>query len=139
MALRAVGPRKRGSSTNRTSSSYVQRVTLTPVKSFRNVLLLAAVTSCGSGRPPEDVGRSALRTPIAGAADPTLHPARLVPVRPGDDDKTFGSEAGGGKRMLVSGVRVIRLAGGGIAAVCVVAVPLLWRAGERRSLHRSGE
>jgi hypothetical protein len=31
------------------------------------------------------------------------------------------------------------LAGGGIAAVCVVAGPLLWRAGERRSVRRPGE
>ncbi len=82
---------------------------------FASLVALAAFSgACGTGRPPEDASRATLRTPIAGAADPTLHPARLVPVTPGDDDKTFGAEPGGGKRMLVSGVRIIRLAGGGV-------------------------
>ncbi len=74
----------------------------------------AFLGACGTGRPPEDASRASLRVPIAAAADPTLHPARLVPVKAGEDDKGYGSEAGGGKRMLVSGVRVVRLAGGGV-------------------------
>jgi len=85
------------------------------VRSFEVVLATAAfMGACGTGRPPEDANRAALRMPVASPVDPTLRPARLVPVRAGDDDKSYGSEAGGGKRMLVSGVRVIRLAGGGV-------------------------
>ena len=71
--------------------------------------------SCGGGRPPEDASQAALRTPALPLADPTLHPARLVPLRDEDEkDKSFGTEPGGGKRMLVSGVRVVRLAAGGM-------------------------
>src|SRR5260221_8587056 len=85
-----------------------------PVRSFRVLLVVAAAVACGPSRPAEDATRAPLRVPVAPLADPTLHPARLVPVRPGDDDRTFGTEPGGGKRMLVGGVRVIRLAGGGV-------------------------
>ncbi len=84
------------------------------LRSFRVLLVVTAAMACGPSRPPQDVTRAALRVPVAPLADPTLHPARLVPVRSGDDDKTFGTEPGGGKRMLVGGVRVVRLAGGGV-------------------------
>jgi hypothetical protein len=84
------------------------------VKSFRVLLVVATAMACGPSRPPEDATRTALRVPVAPLANPTLRPARLVPVRPADDDKTYGTEPGGGKRMLVGGVRVIRLAGGGV-------------------------
>ncbi len=84
------------------------------MKPFRIVVAGALLAACGPARPPEDASRAALRTPVAPIADPTLHPARLVPVRPGDDDRTFGTEPGGGKRMLVGNVRVVRLANGGI-------------------------
>jgi hypothetical protein len=78
------------------------------------VVVAASISACGSGRPAEDASRAALRTPVAALADPTLRPARLIPLYAGEDDKSFGTEPGGGKRMLVSGVRVVRLAGGGV-------------------------
>src|SRR6478752_8018518 len=84
------------------------------VRSFRVVLVVATAMACGPSRPPEDASRASLRVPVAPLADPTIRPARLVPVRQGDDDRTYGTEPGGGKRMLVGGVRVIRLAGGGV-------------------------
>ncbi len=71
-------------------------------------------TACGVTRPAEDASRAALRVAVAPLADPTLKPARLVPLRPLDDEQTFGSESGGGKRALVAGVRVVRLPNGGI-------------------------
>ncbi|HEY2364907.1 MAG TPA: hypothetical protein VGH87_00930, partial [Polyangiaceae bacterium] len=83
-------------------------------RSFRILVVVAAAIACGPSRPPEDASRAALRVPVAPLADPTLRPARLVPVRSGDDDRTYGTEPGGGKRMLVGGVRVVRLAGGGV-------------------------
>jgi hypothetical protein len=80
------------------------------------VLLVAGVfaSACGSGRPPEDASGAALRLAVAPAADPTLHPARLVPLRTAEDEVSFGAEPGGGKRALVAGVRVVRLPNGGV-------------------------
>ncbi len=92
----------------------MEHATLDRMKARVALAIVAALCACGGSRPAEDASRAALRSPVAAAADPTVHPARLVPVRPGDDDKTFGVEPGGGRRMLVSGVRVIRLAGGGV-------------------------
>ena len=91
------------------------KATLARVKGARVALACAVFSSaCGAGRPAEDANRAALRLPVAPAADPTLKPARLVPLRPLDDEQNFGSEPGGGKRALVAGVRVVRLAGGGV-------------------------
>jgi hypothetical protein len=83
---------------------------------FRLVVAAALSAACGPSMPPEDASRIALRTPAAVPADPTLRPAHLVPLRSEGEPRVFGVEPGGGTRMLVSGVRIIKLAGGGVAS-----------------------
>ncbi len=91
------------------------KATLRHVTGLRVALIVGVFASaCGGARPAEDASRAALRTPASAAADPTLKPARLVPLRAADDELTFGAEPGGGKRALVAGVRVVRWAGGGV-------------------------
>jgi hypothetical protein len=92
-----------------------RRATLAHVQPFRTLVALAALAAaCGPALPPVDASRAALRTPVAPASDPTLRPAHLVPLRSAEETKSFGVEPGGGKRLLVAGVRVIKLAGGGL-------------------------
>ncbi|HEY1959511.1 MAG TPA: hypothetical protein VGH28_28060 [Polyangiaceae bacterium] len=80
----------------------------------RWIAVLAFVAACGPSLPAEDASRAALRAGAATVADPTLTPAHLVPLRAADEGKPYGVEPGCGTRLLVAGVRVIKLAGGGV-------------------------
>ncbi len=73
------------------------------------------VSACGVTRPAEDASRASLRVAVAPLADPTLKPARLVPLRPLDDEQTFRIRSQRRKASaLVAGVRIVRLPNGGI-------------------------
>src|SRR6185437_15763039 len=89
------------------------RATLLPVR-LRALVWWIALSACGPTLPAEDASRAALRAGAAPAADPTLSPAHLVPLRTADEGKSYGVEPGGGTRLLVAGVRAIKLASGGV-------------------------
>ncbi|MDF2694096.1 MAG: hypothetical protein K0S65_2479, partial [Labilithrix sp.] len=52
---------------------------------------------------------------VGASADPTIHPARLLPETV-DETMTYGSEAGGGSRVITSGLRVVTSPRGAIVA-----------------------
>jgi len=101
--------------TERPMRSKLEQVRLVRVRP-RHIVFVAAwlAAACGPTLPAEDPSRAALRTGAAPPADPTLRPAHLVPLRGAEEAKSFGAEPGGGTRMLVSGVRIVKLAGGGV-------------------------
>ena len=78
------------------------------------VALGVLAVACAPSLPADDASRAALRTPVAPAANPTVSPAHLVPLVASGEGKSYGVEPGGGKRLLVAGVRVVKLAGGGV-------------------------
>lgn len=79
------------------------------------IALLAA--ACGRGGPgsrsPE--AGSLRLAGIGAAADPTLRPATLVPESV-DESASYGTEPGGGSRVIVAGLRVVASPDGAITA-----------------------
>lgn len=77
-------------------------------------LLAAACGRSGSGARTAEMG--GFRAAGVGAgADPTVHPARLLPEVV-DEPTTYGSEAGGGTRAITAGLRVVTSPKGAIVA-----------------------
>src|SRR5215831_18113950 len=79
--------------------------------------LLGCVAACGrSGAPARSADQGAFRAVGVGSpADPTVHPARLLPETV-DETTTYGTEPGGGVRVITAGLRVVTSAQGAILA-----------------------
>jgi hypothetical protein len=77
------------------------------------VLGLFAAACSGVTRTAETGGLRGASAPAD--ADPTVHPARLFPENV-DDRTSYGSEPGGGSRVIVAGLRVVTSPGGALLA-----------------------
>lgn len=78
-------------------------------------LALLTLAACGPGGARQvEMGR--LHTPtVLGLADPTVRPARLLPSVV-DESASFGTESGGGTRIVTAGLRVVSTPKGGLLA-----------------------
>ena len=75
-----------------------------------------ALSACGRGGPPRSPEGGTLRTTGVGAnVDPTVRGARLLPEVV-DESTSYGSESGGGTRVITSGLRVVTARDGAIVA-----------------------
>jgi hypothetical protein len=81
------------------------------------VVLALFAAACGrSGPTPRNAEMGSFRAVGVGAsADPTVHPARLLPETV-DEATSYGSEAGGGTRVITAGLRVVTSPRGAIVA-----------------------
>ncbi|MBX3224679.1 MAG: hypothetical protein KF795_29455 [Labilithrix sp.] len=77
-------------------------------------LLLAACGRSGSGARNAEM-RSFRAAGVGANADPTLRSARLLPENV-DETTTYGTEAGGGSRVITAGLRVVTYPKGAIVA-----------------------
>src|SRR5437763_749586 len=79
--------------------------------------LLVCVAACGRGGAPARSGdQGAFRgVGVGSPADPTVHPARLLPETV-DDTLSYGTEPGGGVRVITAGLRVVTSSQGAILA-----------------------
>jgi hypothetical protein len=78
------------------------------------VLLAAACGRPGPGARNAEMGRFRA-VGVGASADPTVHPARLLPEAV-DERTMFGSEPGGGSRVIMAGLRVVTSPKGAIVA-----------------------
>src|SRR5262245_50150568 len=86
-----------------------------PLGALALLALLAA--ACGRGGPGARVAEmgSFREVGVGAAVDPTVRPARIVPENV-DETVGYGAEAGGGRRFITSGLRVVTSPKGGIVA-----------------------
>ena len=77
-------------------------------------LLAAACGRSGSGARTAEMG-SFRAVGVGASVDPTVHPARLLPEVV-DETTSYGSEAGGGTRAIMAGLRVVTSPKGAIVA-----------------------
>ncbi len=80
------------------------------------VALALLAAACASGPSRRTAEMSGFRAGSVGAgADPTVRPARLFPETV-DERTSYGTEAGGGTRLIVSGLRIVSSSKGAIVA-----------------------